>query len=171
MSRSATKVYLSLGSNIGDSREYIEEMVVKLTEVLTAVRTSPIYETDPIGVDNNHTPYSNCIVEGEYYKSAESLLEYTEQTEIALGRTHKGELTPRTADIDILLFGDEVIESASLTVPHHALLDRYFHVRGLLTLNPTLQIPMCDTPLADILLPLEVRSQRVQILQEVSQCK
>jgi 2-amino-4-hydroxy-6-hydroxymethyldihydropteridine diphosphokinase len=96
---------------------------------------SKVYETKPVEVDEEQPDYLNCVVEVRYGASAVELLRFCQGVEATLGRTGKGDRLPRTVDIDILLFGEEVIEGVYLTVPHPGLL-RVFNLLGIADLAP-----------------------------------
>ena len=102
--------------------------------------TSKVYETVPVEVEEEQPNYLNCVVELECGISAVELLRYCQGVEAALGRERKGEKAPRTVDIDVLLFGDEVIEEPGFEVPHRGV-TRAFNLRGLADLDPELNIP------------------------------
>ena len=80
--------------------------------------TSKVYETAPVEVEEEQPHYLNCVVEIECAISAIELLRYCQGVEAGLGRERKGEKAPRTVDVDVLLFGEEVIEEPELRVPH-----------------------------------------------------
>jgi 2-amino-4-hydroxy-6-hydroxymethyldihydropteridine diphosphokinase len=96
---------------------------------------SKVYETMPVEVDEEQPDYLNCVVEVRYGASAVELLRFCQGVEAALGRTGKGDKLPRSVDIDILLFGEEVIEGVCLTVPHPGVL-RVFNLLGIADLAP-----------------------------------
>jgi 2-amino-4-hydroxy-6-hydroxymethyldihydropteridine diphosphokinase len=102
--------------------------------------TSKVYETAPVEVEGEQPDYLNCVVELECGVSAMELLRYCQGVEGALGREQKGEKAPRTLDIDVLLFGEEVIEGPQLEVPHRGV-TRAFNLKGLADLDPALYIP------------------------------
>ena len=104
--------------------------------------TSKVYETAPIEVEEEQPDYLNCVVELECDVGAIELLRYCQGIEAALGRErdHTGEKAPRTADIDVLLFGEETIEEPDLVVPQ-AGVTRAFNLRGLADLDADLYIP------------------------------
>jgi 2-amino-4-hydroxy-6-hydroxymethyldihydropteridine diphosphokinase len=133
---------LSLGSNLGDRLAYIRDAVdaIERGPRIRLVRTSKIYETEPVEVEGDQPEYLNCVLELECGFSALQLLRYCQGIEAALGREKKGEKAPRTVDIDVLLFGQEVIEESDLGVPHRGVM-RAFNLRGLADLDPTLYIP------------------------------
>jgi 2-amino-4-hydroxy-6-hydroxymethyldihydropteridine diphosphokinase len=137
-----TRAFLSLGSNLGDRLEYLRAAVRALDRgPSTRVRgASKVYETVPVEVEGEQSDYLNCAVEVECGISAIELLRYCQGVEAALGRGRKGERAPRTVDIDLLLFGDEVFESADLLLPHRGI-GRAFNLRCLADLDPDLYIP------------------------------
>lgn len=130
------KVVLSLGSNLGDRFQYIEDMKCALNSLGKVQKSSPLYETAPIGVGPEHRPYLNMVILMEYDGSPERLLKELQHIEKQLGRVDKGGLQPRTADLDILLFEGVNICSDQLTIPHHALFERRFSYEGALFVSP-----------------------------------
>jgi 2-amino-4-hydroxy-6-hydroxymethyldihydropteridine diphosphokinase len=138
-----TRTFLSLGSNLGDRLRYLRAAVEALGRgtFLEVVGVSRVYETDPVEVEEEQPEYLNCVVEAMCDASAVELLRFCQGVEAALGRTGKGEKLPRTVDIDILLFGEEVIEKRPyLVVPHPGVL-RAFNIKGLMDLAPSVYIP------------------------------
>jgi 2-amino-4-hydroxy-6-hydroxymethyldihydropteridine diphosphokinase len=103
---------------------------------------SRVYETAPVEVEEEQPDYLNCVAEVRYGATAIELLRFCQGVEAALGRvrTVSGEKAPRTIDIDVLLFGEEVIEEPHLVVPHPGSL-RAFNLRGLADLAPDMFIP------------------------------
>lgn len=107
---------------------------------LEVLGVSKVYETEPVEVDEEQPDYLNCVVGVRYGESAMELLRFCQGIEAALGRTWKGERLPRTVDIDILLFGEEVIERAYLEVPHRGVL-RAFNLLGIADLASDVFVP------------------------------
>ncbi len=103
---------------------------------------SKIYETVPVEVGEEQPDYLNCVVEVRYGATAIELLRFCQGVEAALGRVRgaSGEKAPRTIDVDVLLFGEEVIEGPHLVVPHPGVL-RAFNLKGLADLAPGVYIP------------------------------
>lgn len=101
---------------------------------------SKIYETEPVEIREDQPEYLNCVLELECGLSALELLRYCQGIEAGLGREEKGEKAPRTVDVDILLFGEEVVEEPDFGVPHRGI-TRAFNLRGLADLDPSLYIP------------------------------
>jgi 2-amino-4-hydroxy-6-hydroxymethyldihydropteridine diphosphokinase len=103
-----TRAFLGLGSNLGDRLGYLRSAVAALDRGtrVSVVRASKVYETDPVEVGDDHPPYLNSVVEVECGVSAVELLRFCQGVEAALGREEKGSMSPRTVDVDVLLFLD-----------------------------------------------------------------
>jgi 2-amino-4-hydroxy-6-hydroxymethyldihydropteridine diphosphokinase len=137
-----SRAFLSLGSNLGDRRAYLRAAVDALGRgpKMKLLGVSKVYETAPVEVEDEQPDYLNCVVELACGVSAVELLRYCEGVEAALGRERKGEKAPRTVDIDVLLFGQEVIEEPEFGIPHRGVM-RAFNLKGLADLDPDLHIP------------------------------
>lgn len=137
-----TRAFLSLGSNLGDRPWYLKAALDALDygSLLTARGVSKIYETSPVEVEEDQPEYLNCVAEVEYRASALELLRFCEGVEAALGRDRKGDRKPRTLDLDLLLFGDEILDEPYLRVPHPGVV-RAFNLKGLADLDPRLTVP------------------------------
>lgn len=130
-------IALSLGTNSGDRRENLRRMEEMVCELLVGpVRRSAIMETEPVDVDALQPWYLNRIIGGWYEGDAFTLLAACKKIECTLGRTGKGLRLPRTADIDILLFGGENLTTDELTIPHPAISSRRFCIEGLCQIAP-----------------------------------
>jgi 2-amino-4-hydroxy-6-hydroxymethyldihydropteridine diphosphokinase len=143
-----SRVFLSLGSNLGDRLAYLRAVVVALGRGprMRITGTSKVYETVPVEVEEVQPDYLNCVVELECGVPAIELLRYCQGIEAALGRERDGtgEKAPRTVDIDVLLFGEETIVEPDLSVPHTGA-TRAFNLRGLADLDANLYIPQRGT--------------------------
>ena len=137
-----SRAFLSLGSNLGDRRAYLRAAVDALGRgpKIKLLGVSKVYETAPVEVEDEQPDYLNCVVELACGVSAVELLRYCEGVEAALGRERKGEKAPRTVDIDVLLFGQEVVEEPEFGIPHRGVM-RAFNLKGLADLDPDLHIP------------------------------
>jgi 2-amino-4-hydroxy-6-hydroxymethyldihydropteridine diphosphokinase len=144
--RSPIIVYLSLGSNLGDRLENLRRAFRLLGEKGIALRrTSSVYETEP--VDNTDQGwFLNCVAEIGTSLEALGLLRRLQRIENELGRERLVRRGPRTLDIDMLLYGDLVLESSELTLPHPRMLERRFVLEPLRELGPHLVIPGVDGP-------------------------
>jgi 2-amino-4-hydroxy-6-hydroxymethyldihydropteridine diphosphokinase len=143
-----SRVFLSLGSNLGDRLAYLRAVVVALGRGprMRITGASKVYETVPVEVEERQPDYLNCVVELECGVPAIELLRYCQGIETALGRERggTGEKAPRTVDIDVLLFGEETIVEPDLSVPHTGV-TRAFNLRGLADLDANLYIPQRGT--------------------------
>jgi len=131
-----TRVYFSLGSNLGDREANLRAAI----ERLPVLRVSPAYETEP--VDYTEQPwFLNVVVEAETGLSPRELLEAALRIEQDLGRVRTLAKGPRTIDIDILLYGDRVIDEPGLQIPHPRMAERRFVLAPLADLAPELRHP------------------------------
>lgn len=139
-----TRAFLSLGSNLGDRISYLRSAVGALRRgpLVEVCEVSNVYETAPVEVEGSQPYYLNCVVEVEYAASAAELLRFCQGIEAALGRERgdPGEKAPRTLDIDVLLFGEAVVEGTYLMLPHPGA-TRGFNLRGLADIAPSVYIP------------------------------
>ena len=140
-------VYLSLGSNVGDRKRMLAEALALLPDV---TRVSAIYETEPQEVTDQPW-FLNQVVEMETDLFPMQLLARIQKIERALGRKRTQPKGPRTIDIDILLFGNAVIDTAKLQVPHRGLAQRRFVLEPLATLAPQLRHPVLRRSIRELL--------------------
>lgn len=123
------KVYLGLGSNLGNKEENIHEAIKRIGEQIgVVVRQSSLYKTEPWGFESENY-FVNAVVCCHTSLSPFDVLEHTQQIERMLGRTSKtrhGEYHDRLIDIDILLYDDMSIDSTSLKIPHPLMQERDF---------------------------------------------
>lgn len=135
-------VYLSLGANLGD-REQGLRGAVRLLQApdLRVLRVSSIYETEP--QDFRSQPwFLNLVAEAETSLLPRQLLSRIQKIERELGRRRTAPKGPRTIDIDILLYGQFVIETGELTVPHPRMANRRFVLEPMCELAPDLRHPV-----------------------------
>ncbi|ELH4419171.1 2-amino-4-hydroxy-6-hydroxymethyldihydropteridine diphosphokinase [Staphylococcus pseudintermedius] len=120
-------VYLGLGSNMGDREAQLKAAIDLLDahDKINVVAISPIYETKPVGY-TEQPDFLNLCLHIQTQLSAQDLLTVALETEAELHRVRKVRWGPRTMDIDILLYGDEIIEEDDLTVPHPRMTERAF---------------------------------------------
>jgi len=145
----AVAVYLGLGSNMGDRRHNLDRALDLLSQRLRIVSYSSIYETDPIG-DSDQPRFLNMVCQANTRLEPENLLTLAKGIESKLGRTGKsGE--PRPIDIDILLYGQQVIETPTLVIPHPKMTDRAFVLIPLDEINPDLVHPANSKKIKELL--------------------
>jgi 2-amino-4-hydroxy-6-hydroxymethyldihydropteridine diphosphokinase len=136
-----TVVYLGFGSNIGDREANIRQALDQLqTSDLRLLRVSSLYETEPMGF-HDQPWFLNQVAEFEAELPPLRVLQRIQNVEKALGRKREIVNGPRTIDIDILLFGDVVMKTAELTIPHPRYRERRFVLEPLLEIGPALKDP------------------------------
>ena len=144
-------VYLSLGSNLGDRRANLQNAVTALNAAgIRVLRESPIYETEP--VDYIDQPwFLNQVVEAETTLFPMQLLTRTARIERALGRVRSIPKGPRTLDIDILFYGNSIVHTRRLEIPHPRLAERRFVLIPLADLVPDLRHPTSHRTVRELL--------------------
>ncbi|MCS6920247.1 MAG: 2-amino-4-hydroxy-6-hydroxymethyldihydropteridine diphosphokinase [Fimbriimonadales bacterium] len=160
----AVKVYLSLGSNLGDRLRNLREGVARLSQYgVCPVQASRIYETAPVGETPDPRPYLNLGVWAETELEPYALLHALKTVEAAQGRTFQGgRWMPRTLDIDIILYGDLVLDTPALTVPHPRMRERAFVLIPLAEMTPDYVLPD-GTPLQELLREPRICKQEVRV--------
>jgi len=134
-------VYLSLGSNLGDREANLGEALVRLAELGEVTAVSSYYETEP--VDFLAQPwFLNCAVAISTEKMPRQLLGALQKIEQEMGRRRAQPKGPRVIDLDILLFGSSVVETAQLTIPHAAMHERRFVLEPLAEIAPDARHPV-----------------------------
>ena len=134
-------VYLSLGSNVGDREANVRTAVEKLAELGKVVAVSSLYETEP--VDLTAQPwFLNCAVALRTHLMPKLFLAKVLAIEQRMGRRRLQPKGPRTIDIDILLFGNSVISTPQLDVPHPAMHQRRFVLEPLAEIAPDARHPI-----------------------------
>lgn len=162
-----TAVALSLGSNLGDRGENISRMESFLEGFLGGpILKSFLMETEPLGVEDQNW-FFNRIISGFYNREPLDLLSAVEKIEREMGRDRKGLLKPRTADIDILIFGEMVIKTERLTIPHRGVLERRFCLEGLNQIVPDWEFPGSGKKIRWFFenMDRDIRKQKIRFIQ------
>lgn len=133
-------VYLGLGSNLGDRRRNLAVALRRLEPLVRIDTVSSLYETDPVG-PQDQPPYYNAVCRGVTGLPPRGLLRHLQEVESELGRRTGSRWGPRPIDIDLLLYGDAVVEEADLRVPHPELAIRAFVLVPLAELAAEVEHP------------------------------
>ncbi|MDD3364259.1 MAG: 2-amino-4-hydroxy-6-hydroxymethyldihydropteridine diphosphokinase [Syntrophomonas sp.] len=136
------KVYIGLGSNLGNKSKNIQNALDFIADIegVNINKLSSLYLTAPWGrTDQDH--FINQVIEIETDLSALKLLYHLQDIEIKLGRQRDGKWGPRIIDLDVLLYGEEIINLEELKVPHPYLLERLFVLIPLAEINSEIQFP------------------------------
>ena len=128
-------VYLSLGSNLGDRETYLREAIRRLQSAGRVHSISSLYETEPVEF-TDQAWFLNCAVALETSSTPTQLIQQLLEIERVMGRQRLQKKGPRTIDLDILLFEDEVVNTFGLTIPHPAMRYRRFVLEPLAEIAP-----------------------------------
>ena len=135
--------YLSLGSNIGNRLEHLQQAVQLLNEhsSIKVLQVSSVYETEPVGL-TEQAKFLNIAVELETSLEATQLLSACQSIENKLGRMRKIRWGPRTVDLDILLYNEDHIQFEDLIIPHLRMQERAFVLVPLVEINSEVKNPV-----------------------------
>jgi len=145
--------YVGLGSNLGDRAGYLLLAVRGMLDAgLDVIRLSSIYETEPVEYEDQ-PPFLNMVAElrGSTLPSPDQTLARLLRIEYSLGRTRDVRMGPRTIDLDLLLFKDQLIETEFLTLPHPRIQSRRFVLVPLNELVPNLVHPVLEKSVSELL--------------------
>lgn len=150
------RAYIAIGSNLADPVAQANRAIAALKSLPNSelVAVSQLYSSTPMG-PQNQPDYINAVAEIQTELTPLQLLDCTQTIELEQGRVRKEERWgPRTLDLDLLLYGNEVIESERLTIPHYGMKEREFVLYPLAEIAPNLTLPD-GTRLADLLTQVE----------------
>ncbi len=144
---------IALGSNQGNSLDILESSLNALNQIpgITLKTTSSWYQTKPVGTPNPQADYLNGCALLSASQTPEELLTVLQATEMQFGRVGKGTLQARTLDLDLLLYGDVVLNTPNLTIPHPRMSDRAFVLVPLAEIAPDWIEPVSGTKIAKLL--------------------
>jgi 2-amino-4-hydroxy-6-hydroxymethyldihydropteridine diphosphokinase len=155
-----TPVAIALGSNVGDRRAHLDFAVSNLRALLTNVRVSRYYDTVPVGVSGPQALFLNGAAVGDTTMSAQTLLGTLLAIEQERGRERPYANAPRTLDLDLILFGDVVLDEPDLIVPHPRFRERRFVLEPLAEIAPSLRDPGSGYTVGELLARFENSSRR-----------
>ncbi|OCA88442.1 2-amino-4-hydroxy-6-hydroxymethyldihydropteridine diphosphokinase [Bacillus sp. FJAT-27986] len=146
------KVYIGLGTNVGDRESNLKDAISELAAVpeIEIISLSSIYETNPVGY-LEQGKFLNMVVCINTTFDAQTLLVTCMKIEQNLGRKREIRWGPRTIDLDILLYNQENIVTKNLIVPHPRMLDRAFVVIPLVEIDKDIILPNMEKPIREIM--------------------
>lgn len=155
------RAYIGLGSNLGDREESLVRAIALLgsSPGIEVLRRAALYETEPVGVEDQPW-FLNTVVEVETALSPQELLRRLKGLEREMGRKDRGRWEPREIDLDLLLYGDLVLEEEGLVLPHPELHRRRFVLEPLCELAPELVHPRLGQPLRALLAGLDEQDRK-----------
>jgi 2-amino-4-hydroxy-6-hydroxymethyldihydropteridine diphosphokinase len=145
------RVAVALGSNCGDRRAHLDYAVSTLRTFLANLTVSRYYDTVPEGVSGPQAMFLNAAAVGDTSMSARALLDAVLAIENERGRERPYPNAPRTLDLDMILFGDAILEEPGLKVPHPRFRERRFVLQPLAEVAPELRDPVSGKTIAELL--------------------
>jgi 2-amino-4-hydroxy-6-hydroxymethyldihydropteridine diphosphokinase len=142
-------VYLCLGSNLGEREKNLAQALTLLSQKVNLEKVSSIYETEPVGYKEQPF-FLNLVCRITTNMNAEGILHLAKDIENKLGRVPDFPNSPRPIDIDILFYGDRIIKTRNLTIPHPRLTERAFVLIPLAEIAPELVHPELGKSIAEL---------------------
>lgn len=146
-----TRVAIALGSNLGDRQSHLDFAIHRLKPTIGSLRVSRSFETDPVGVPGPQPPFLNAAAVGETTLGARPLLETLLALERERGRERPFPGAARTLDLDLILYGDAIIDEPDLIVPHPRFRERPFVLEPLAEVGAELVDPVTGKRVIELL--------------------
>jgi 2-amino-4-hydroxy-6-hydroxymethyldihydropteridine diphosphokinase len=165
----AHRVGISLGSNLGNRLANLRkgrDLLLKLMPEGTNYLQSGIYQSDPVDCPPNSRDFFNAVMEIDYVGKPHDLLKATQAIEYHVGRIAVAQRNaPRTLDLDLLYFENEVMDQDILTLPHPRLTNRRFVLKPLTDIRPQLILPGDETTVGEHLRRLDTDEPELSLVQ------
>lgn len=153
------RYFLSLGSNLGDRKKNLERSAELLSKAgIHIISASSVYETEPVGIATELW-FFNQVIEVETSFQPEELLNHVKRIEDQMGRVHRGSISSRSIDIDILLAGEKTVNTKSLRIPHPRMAKRNFVLYPLSEIAPDFKHPVLNETMKDLMEKSKDRSR------------
>lgn len=146
-----TTVAVALGSNLGDRPANLDYATSRLGSILGLIRVSSYFDTDPVDVPGRQPRFLNAAAMGEATLSARELLDALFEIERERGRERPVRGAARTLDLDLVLFGDQILSEPGLVVPHPRFRDRRFVLEPLAQIAPDMRDPVTGRSVRELL--------------------
>ncbi len=158
--------YIGIGSNLGNAHHNCLTVVKRIKQIPDCVfmGCSPFYKTEPVGVKNQNW-YVNGVVSISTNIAARSLMKSLLAIEKDMGRIRKERWASRIIDLDILIFGPDIIQEENLTIPHPRMHQRKFVMAPMVDLAPNLVHPLLEKTMVELLKTIEGDGQRIQCIE------
>ena len=158
--------YIGIGSNLGDRLYYLQSGVEALDELGTVLAVSGVYETEPVGVESPQPHYLNMVVAVEMSLSPPNAMARLLTVERENQRESHERNAARTLDLDLLSYGDEIIDTPLLTLPHPRLYQRAFVLAPLAEIAPDFLHPATGFSVTEML--ARVGCQHIEKIGELA---
>ena len=156
------EIYIGVGSNVGDRKANLNDASRRLSEFMIITNKSKVYETEPQYL-LNQAKFLNAVVCGYTVLEPLDMLKKLKQLETSLGRVDGPRNGPRLIDLDLLYYGRRCISTDTLTVPHPRIQERYFVLRPLLDIAPSLKHPINGKTVKQLISELPIDTDRATL--------
>ena len=152
-------VYIALGSNVGIGAKQFDHAITLLGEQLSHIKQASRYHSKAVGY-TDQPDFLNTAIQAETELSPQELLAFTQMVEQKVGRIRRFRWGPREIDIDIIFYGDQIVEEPELTIPHARFRERDFVLLPIIDLNPAMIDPVTHLTIDELYknLPITERS-------------
>ncbi len=148
-----TKIFLALGSNVGDSEGNIARAIEMLKDQVVILQVAPLCKSKAVGY-TEQADFINTALVGTTSLDPQELLSFVKKVEQAVGRVHRFRCGPREIDIDIIFYGDSRYRSENLTIPHPRFAERSFVLLPLVNLDSGMKDPRTGKTVAELVTQL-----------------